>query len=254
MRPRIAACAILHKLLRMRYNVQIEGLDKIKKIDNRATLFLPNHPALIDPVLIITSLSPHFHPRPLADSDQAAMPIAKQAMRLVDPILIPDLTTYGRSQFNRVKAALNEVAGSLNKNEDVLFYPAGQIYRSDREVIGNNSGLAYLLKKAPQTRIVLVRISGLWGSCFSRAADKAPSFIRILPKLIHYLLLNWLFFGPKRKVKIELEEDTTLAQLSNRHEINEYLENYYNSGEADNQSVPYYWFQERRKTCSPNPV
>ncbi len=251
---RVLASAVIKKLLRLRYNIQIIGLEIIQTRNDQATLFLPNHPSLIDPVMITTTLSPRFLPRPLADSDQAAKPIAKQAMNLVNPILMPDLTTYGRSHLGSVKAALNEVASSLNENEDILFYPAGRIYRSNKENIGSNSGLSYLLQKAPQTRIILVRISGLWGSCFSKAGGKSPSFASTVPRLLRYLLVNGIFFGPKRKVTIEFIEDNSLAKLNNRKDVNQYLEDFYNGVDTGLSSVPYYWFQKEKGGYSPEPA
>ncbi|MCI5143391.1 MAG: hypothetical protein D3909_17050, partial [Candidatus Electrothrix sp. ATG1] len=63
-------------LLRIRYRITVNGLKELRSRtgDDRPILFLPNHQALIDPVIIMILLYNTFTPRPLADEKQAAHP------------------------------------------------------------------------------------------------------------------------------------------------------------------------------------
>lgn len=243
---------LVRAALSLRYNVEIKGLEHIKKDDSRGTLFLPNHPALIDPVLVMAALYTKFNPRPLSDVSQANKPIIRYLMKVINPITIPDFSNDGRGSHTRIKEAMKEVADSLNRNDDILFYPAGRVYRSKNEDLAGNSGVEYLLNNAPDARVVLVKTSGLWGSDFSRA-NGVPSFGKQIVPMIKYILLNCLFLGPRRKLTLEFTEDSSITSLKSRIEINRYLENFYNQAAQPNTTVPHHWWQGRTPIILPEP-
>ncbi|MCW5198328.1 hypothetical protein VU06_01095 [Desulfobulbus sp. F3] len=58
---------LLFLLLRLRYRIKVAGFREVKKNsrnDHRPILFLPNHQALIDPVIVMSLLWSRFRPRP----------------------------------------------------------------------------------------------------------------------------------------------------------------------------------------------
>ena len=235
--------ALFRWVLSLRYRVKIVGLENIKPTDKRGTLFLPNHPALIDPVLIMAHLFSTFEPRSLSDSDQISKPLVKHIIKLINPIVIPDLSKYGESGKQGVMRALHEVINSLKQNENVLVYPSGRLYRSRFEELGGNSGTHFILKHVPDARVILVRTSGLWGSSLSRAESDTPSFGANISKMITFALVNFLFLGPRREVTIEFYEDKTVKAYSDKNELNHYLQQFYNEKSHPNRAVPYFWWQ-----------
>ena len=60
---RVGSWLIL-RLLSLRYKIEVKGLSQLG-LEKRGMLFLPNHPAEIDPIIIDALLAPEFHPRPL---------------------------------------------------------------------------------------------------------------------------------------------------------------------------------------------
>lgn len=246
--------AIVRLLLSLRYKVEVTGLDAIEKRPDQGTLFLPNHPALIDPVLVMTNLYRKFTPRPLSDEAQANMPVVKHVMKLIRPITIPDINTDGRSGLKKVFAALKKITTSLNNNDDIIFYPAGRIYRSSNESLAGNSGVEYILNNTTDARIVLVRTTGLWGSSFGRANQNTPSIIKQIIPTIKFLIANFLFFGPKRQITIEFVEDTQIRTLKDRDQINSYLEQFYNHKPLPNTTIPTYWWQGSSPVILPEPI
>ena len=158
-------------MLRVRYRITVKGLKELKSRtqDNRPVLFLPNHQALIDPVIVMSLLYNTFTPRPLVDEKQSDHPLAKYLMDMVNAIFIPDLNVSSRDAKEQVFAGIEEIAASLKRGENVLMYPAGRISRGHLEVIGANSGAVSVVHGVPEARVVLLRIRGLWGSRFSRA-------------------------------------------------------------------------------------
>ena len=96
---------LLACLLRLRYRIRVEGLREIKRSlrdDRRPILFLPNHQALIDPVIITSLLFNAFAPRPLADEQQTSHPFFRWLMAQLRAIRIPDLNTSGQQVREQV--------------------------------------------------------------------------------------------------------------------------------------------------------
>ncbi len=240
-------------LLSLRYRIEVDGLASIKKSTGTGILFLPNHPALIDPVIMMSVLYPGFQPRPLADADQANAGANRWIVQLVHPITLPDLNKNGRDGKDRIQAALREVADALRSGNNVLLYPSGRLCRSALEDLAGNSGVEYLLGNVPGIKTVLVRTTGLWGSSFSWAHGSEPSLLKNFSRYIRFILANALFFGPRRNVTIELTEDTVLPGLKGRQEINSTLENFYNVRIPVNTHIPYYWWQGQAPKVLPEP-
>ncbi len=244
---------VFRLVLSLRYRIEVTGLANINREEGKGILFLPNHQALIDPVIVMSVLYPAFQPRPLADADQANMPGNRWIMQQVRPITLPDLNKNGRDGKTRIKEALQEVAGSLRTGENILLYPSGRLCRSAREDMAGNSGVEYLLENVPGVRTVLVRITGLWGSTFSWGRGTEPSLHKNIGRILRFLCANVLFFGPRRQVMIELVENTHLPKIKGRQQINSALEEFYNAKAQVNSHVPYYWWQGRTPEILPEP-
>jgi acyl-CoA synthetase (AMP-forming)/AMP-acid ligase II/1-acyl-sn-glycerol-3-phosphate acyltransferase/acyl carrier protein len=232
-------------VLRLRYRIFIDGLKTVKKNseqDDRPILFLPNHQALIDPVLVMSLLYRSFAPKPLADAQQTSQPLVQRLMDWLEAIRIPDVKVSGKQVREEVFAGIEEVIAALKRGEHILLYPAGQICRGPIEVIGGNSGAATVIQAVPEVRIVLVRIRGLWGSRFSRAQG-IPSLFRDWPRLLLTLLLNGIVCMPRRRVSLLFVEPDNFPRRGSKKEINSYLEEFYNQDAEKQSIVPLYWWQ-----------
>ena len=232
-------------ILSLRYRVHVTGLETItpSKAGEAGILFLPNHPALIDPPILMSRLFGRFAPRPLSDNEQVEKPIVRQIMRFIKPIIISDVQKTGRAGRDRVLAAMEEVVSHLKMGENILLYPAGRLNRSAMENLGANSGVEYILQHLPEVRVVLVRTSGLWGSSFSYASGKAPDLMRKAGHFLLVLLANCFFFVPKREVRIEFMQNVHLDATQGRKQLNALLEAFYNALLPKNVHVPYYFWQ-----------
>jgi len=233
-------------LLRLRYCIHVSGLREIRKScrnDHRPILFLPNHQALIDPVIIMSLLHSSFAPRPLADEQQTSHPLFRWLMTQLRAIRIPDLNTKGQQVREQVFAGLEEVVAALKQGDNVLLYPAGRICRSQLEQLGGNSGVAHVVHAVPEARIVLVRLRGLWGSRFSRARG-IPSLLGDLGKLSLAVLVSGIFFMPRRRVELLFTEPEDFpARNAGKQIINRYLESFYNCNPDSCTEVPLWWWQ-----------
>lgn len=233
--------SLVRRALRLRYKVEVEGLEAVRsRDDGRPILFLPNHPALIDPALVYASLA-GFAPRPLGDEHQVGQPVIRTLTRLIGTIPIPDLRREGRTAESGVREALERVAGALRSGGNVLLYPAGGLTRTGYERLGGNRGVYSLRGLVPDVRLVLVRTTGLWGSSFSWARGTAPDILKGLARGAFRLLLNGIFFMPRRRVRIVLAEPELPGQADGLRTLNEALERFYNADAEPALAVPYHF-------------
>lgn len=246
--------ALARLVLRLRYQVTLEGLDEVAARGRRGILFLPNHPALIDPALLLTVLHGAFRPRSVADRDQIAAPGIRVLAALLGARALPDPAKYGEASRAEIEKVLRTCAVGLESGENLLFYPGGRLMRSRVEDLGGNSGLQTILQAATGARIVGVRTTGLWGSSFSRAEGAQPQLGRSLARGLRTLLGNLLVFAPRRRVRITFLEFTDLPLAEGRQAVNRCLEAFYNREAPANTYVPrFFWERGRTRTC-PEPA
>ncbi len=240
-------------LLRLRYRAELRGLKEIAARGRNGILFLPNHPALIDPVILICALQPLFAPRALANRDQVNRPFIRWAARRFRVWTMPDALLGGETAREEIASALASCADWLRRGGNVLLYPAGHISRAREEQVGGTSAVETILRAAPNARVVLVRTRGLWGSGFSRASGQAPKVARTLLRGIKGLLASGIFFAPKRAVSIEFQEPADFPRHASRDLVNRALEGFYNRDPAPNIYVPCSIWERRGAEVRPEP-
>ena len=200
-------------------------------------LVLPNHPAMVDPMLVMAEL--HDLPlRPLVDEAffKAGL-VAPTVLRTVGAVAVPDLRKYRSAKGATIARGLNEVVlKSLRDGGSVLFYPSGHVQsEAEVETVGTRQ-LAYnVCRELPDgVRVLGVRTRGLWGSIWSRKGrTSSPAFVPTFLKGI----FHWFFitpFVPRRPVTMHVEDLTdrvrTWSRLT-RLEFNRELEKWYNGRE-----------------------
>jgi acyl-CoA synthetase (AMP-forming)/AMP-acid ligase II/MFS family permease/acyl carrier protein len=234
----------LRMCVRLRYKVTTLGLESIAAPDKDSPiLFLPNHPALMDPVILYSQLA-GIRPRPLADEHQLGGFFGSLVAKLIGAVRIPDPRKDGAKARQGVEAGMNSITETLRHGHSVLFYPSGRIYRGKKESVGGNSGTAALLSSLPEVRVVLVRTTGLWGSAFGYAATgKSPSLVRELGRGIATVFANLVFFTPRRQVTVEFIEPTNIPRDGDKHSLNPWLEAFYNEAERPAMAVPRFFWQ-----------
>jgi long-chain-fatty-acid--[acyl-carrier-protein] ligase len=231
-------------LLALRYRISIKGIKELK--NRKGVLILPNHPALIDPVILISNLRSSLNPRPVVVEDFLVGPLKSLFEKHLNAIAIPNSKTHISSYKRfKIKTAEDQVVEALKNGDNVLFYPAGQLMRSEKEDLGSASGLSEILSKVDNPDILLVRTKGLYGSSFSKAPyGERPNLIKVLTKNAGYLILNLFLFMPKRKVEIEIIENPAGFPVNGtRKQLNGFLQNWYNEKAEIKQRKSYlFWY------------
>ncbi|MCB9426099.1 MAG: hypothetical protein H6584_03605 [Flavobacteriales bacterium] len=127
-----------------------------------------------------------------------------------------------------------------------------QITRDGVEVIKNKRGAWVAVQEMPpETKVVGVRINGLWGSMWSKAkTGRSPHFGLTLIKAISILVVNGIFFIPKRKVLIQFEDITSWAiekSKQGKRSFNGALEEFYNTKEEQLVRVPKFFWKPKKE-------
>lgn len=245
---------IVRAIVALRYRIDLIGLDKLQLErfpKSGGIVFLPNHPAEIDPVLMEVALWRHFQPRPLIIEHFYRLKGFKFFLDLAKVLPIPTMDAAANKwRAKKVNKQFNHIVDELRMGENFLIYPSGRLKISGQEVIGGASFVHRLLEECPEANIVLVRTTGLWGSMFSRAlTGSSPDFGKTVWKGIKIIVKNLFFFVPKRHVKIELELcPADFPYQGSRLEVNKYLENWYNRypqpGPEPVSLVSYAWWKK----------
>jgi acyl-CoA synthetase (AMP-forming)/AMP-acid ligase II/acyl carrier protein len=239
--------------LRKRYRIRTKGLDEIKSRGNTGIVFLPNHPALVDPVIMFTELLSDFHPRTLADKDQIDLPVLRRLAPKAGIQTLPSVGKYGKASEEVVQRVIRESIEGLKSGENLLLYPAGHLARSRFEDLGGASAAETILKEAPAARVVLVHTRGLWGSSFGWASGHPPVFAKQLWTGLKFLFANFLFFSPRRDVSIEFYEPYNLPRTGSRNELNRRLEEFYNKDAPPRLYVPFTIWERGGTRVLPEP-
>lgn len=216
--------------LSLRYQITVEGEEIIKKYKDTSLLFLANHPATIDPVIVLASLEPYCLIQPLAAEKFFKSPLITFFMKKLHALAVPEFEN-GSNEFKayRVEKLTKELKEVLKNKAKVLLYPAGHLSDSTYEKIGGAS-LAFDLKDEPK-KIIGLAIDGLYGSQFSRYFEKKTQpFLETLAQAFKIALCNGIFFLPKRKVTLRLFEiGEDIRSLKDRVSFNQALEQEFNT-------------------------
>jgi long-chain-fatty-acid--[acyl-carrier-protein] ligase len=218
----------------LRYDITIRGLQKVR--GKKGVLILPNHPGEMDPAIISAHLWADFQPRPVVIEDFYYMPGIHWLLKQVGAIPMPNMETrVGTYKKMRIDAALTGMAESIRGGGAVLVYPAGRLMRSGIEDLRATTAAADILQQVPEVTVLRVRTRGLIGSAFSWVAHQdRPPLGQMLIHGAKLVLMNGIFFCPRRKVTIDIEEaGADFPGATDKMAFNRWLEAWYNEGGAE---------------------
>ena len=177
--------------------------------------------------------------RPVAIEDQVEQPVVRSLAKLLGVIRVPVLSSIDEGNVKAVQRSIELCVEKLRQGENVLLYPAGRLMRHRLETLGGVSAAHHIISELPDVRVVLVRTTGLWGSCFGWAAGRPPRLKDGLVGHLKQILASGVFFVPKRAVRLELVEPRDLPRRAERLPFNAYLDEFYNHAAPPALYVPY---------------
>ncbi len=244
---------VVRGILKFRYKVRVEGLDQILALKKHCpgVLFLPNHPAEMDPVILMSLLGPAFWPRSVVVEHFYHLKGFKKILDLARVVPLPSMAEQANQWRGKELAkTFEKIAEEISLGENYIIYPSGKLKRSGLELLGGASFVYNLLHEKLDIPVVLVRTTGLWGSSFSVAqTGETPHFQTVLKRCLSVIFKNGFFFVPKREVLVQFElAGRELPKEDSRLIFNKYLEQWYNRypfpGEEPVSLVPYFFWNK----------
>ncbi len=239
-------------LFARRYRVEVEDLTGLTRLTGflgdrqnlvnpvnpvkESYLVLPNHPAMVDPMLVTVV----FWKTPLRGlCDEKffhAGIVAPAVLRTLGAVPVPDLRKHRTAKGASIARGLGDIVkNTLAEGGNMIFYPSGHLQTEpDRDDIGTRQ-LAYnICGDLPSgVRVIGVRTRGLWGSIWSRAGRKdSPAFVPTFIKSV-FLWFFWSPFVPRRRVTMHVEDLTDRVKewsQGTRLDFNRKLGDWYNMG------------------------
>ena len=221
-----------HWVMSRRYDVRKAGFEVFGS-GAAAYLVLPNHAAMVDPMLLFAEFLDQAV-SPLCDELYFANPVAAFFLKVFRAVKVPDLRRRRRAADVKAVMGLQDVVlSALGSGQNVLFYPSGHLATGPREEIGTRQLAHNVCQRLPEgVRVIGVRTTGLWGSIWSRAGrTSTPPFGPTLLKSIG-LWLGCLVTRRRRRVDMTFEDLTERIRgwaALPRLEFNRKLEEWYNA-------------------------
>lgn len=240
---RFALWLLARAIVSLRYRIRLHGAEQLRDLKG-PVFILPNHPAYIDPVIVLTALWPSLRPRPVLYEGTFPGFVLPLLVKLLRAILVPGIETASARARERAQQAIDEAIAGLRRGDNLLLWPTGTVQRDGVERLGGTRSTADVLRAVPEAEVVLLRTRGLWGSMFSYArTGKRPPLGRTLLKGLGLLLGNLLLFMPRRQVEITIERvDRAILPESRREGLNPWLDAWYNVGSPETLTfVPYHF-------------
>ncbi|MEI8365559.1 MAG: 1-acyl-sn-glycerol-3-phosphate acyltransferase [Parachlamydiaceae bacterium] len=249
-------------LLPLRYQIEVKGqecLDPKRGGVNRSVLFLSNHSSHIDASILGTVILREGLSLSIWALDLTfKLPYLRWAARRKESIQVVKVPNIPAKRSEKHTSHLHKLvtrtADGLRKGKNFLIFPSGVVKKTPMELIHGKSAVTLIVQQCPNVPIILVRITGLWGSRFSYATPLEARWgtqsvqpLRMVWKSLKMLLLNAVFFIPKRKVLVEfIPVGPDFPRFGTRVEVNRYLENTFNAswgpmGESLYVVPDYFW-------------
>jgi 1-acyl-sn-glycerol-3-phosphate acyltransferase len=246
-------------ILSRRYRVEIKGVELLKKEGGK--LIMPNHQSHMDPQIIGVWFYKHADIVPVVNESFFKIPFVAFFLKRWGAIPVAEFKKGNRDP-NVMNTIFDGVNIALQERKSVIIFPSGQLQDLGLEKIKNKQSAHAIISKLEDdsdTRILGVRIKGLWGSIFSKAwTGKQPPFLLTFCKGIGFFFANLIFLCPKRKVTFEIVDITEEAKQESKNDrrtFNKYLEDFYNqNGIEEPTYIRHFFFAPRLKKKLPKSI
>ena len=236
--------ASFSRILSLRYRITIKNHEVF---DTKSPVIVfPNHPALVDPMVLISHIGKKKILSPVMTESYFHTPGLGGIIRALRTVPVGDIAAWGT--IEDVKRAFSGIESAMKNQQNILIYPSGHIYVQPFEhIVGKK--MAYEIVKMLEwdTRIIVVRTKWLWGSMWGKSYTwTSPALTGVILRSIWYIIANFIFFIPKRDVSIECVDmtDTLRSWQSEWLDIfNQKLQDYYNEwGNEACRFIPHYFY------------
>lgn len=233
-------------VLHLRYRVTLQGLAHFDH--SGPIILLPNHPALVDPMIMISEIGKKKILSPVMTETYIHTPWLGPILKAMKTVPVGDLARGG--SIKDVEKAFDGIRAALENKQNILIYPSGHIYVQPFEhIVGKKMAYEIISRLPDDTKVIVARTKGLWGSIWGKAyTGDSPKLMNVLFRSIKFIFLNGIFFLPKREVNIEYSDMTDVLrswQKEGLDTFNTKLQEYYNQwGNEECHFIKHYFYHD----------
>lgn len=231
--------------LHLRYRVHIEGM---KEFDHNGPIIVfPNHPALVDPMIMITEIGRKKILSPVMTETYIHTPWLGPILRAMKTVPVGDLARWW--SIEDVEKAFQGIREGIQRKQNILIYPSGHIYVQPFEhIVGKKMAFEIVSRLPKDAKIIVARTKWLWGSIWGKAYTwESPKLMKVLLKSLWYIISNGIFFLPKRDITIEYSDMTEKLRNWQKEWLdvfNQNLQDYYNhTGNEECRFIRHYFYR-----------
>lgn len=231
-------------VLSLRYRIKIKNLEVFDT--GSPVIVFPNHPALVDPMILISHIWTKKILSPVMTESYFHTPGLGGILKALKTVPVGDIAAGGTVED--VKNAFSGIEEAMKNKQNILIYPSGHIYvQSFEHIVGKKMAYEIVRMLEWDTRIIVVRTKWLWGSMWSKSyTGDSPKLISVILSSLTAIIANFVFFVPRRDISIECVDMTDT--LRSWHEegldvFNQRLQDYYNEWwDEPCRYIPHYFY------------
>ncbi len=243
--------AIFLWITSIRYTIKLNNVELVN--DGEWLLIFPNHPALIDPIILTWVLWKYILFSPVISKGYSSLPILSSIFSYFWTEYIDNLWSQESLQKNIIA-----LKNKLLQKENILLYPSWSIYSKWAEsILGKR--MAYLMvSERVHSKIIWVKIEGLWWSIWSKSVTgNTPNIGKNLLLWLYYTIANGIFFVPKREIIIsfhDITNDVESWSKKDKTSFNKNLTSFYNKNATKEEYVSHYFYYNNTNLIRANKI
>lgn len=237
---------MIRLILSCRYRVVIKNIDVFDVPES--ILILSNHPAFIDPIILLSYLSKKKDISPVITHKYSQIFGISTILSWIQAIIVPIIDdALSKNTVAQVVLTINR---SLKDQKNILLYPAWKIYSQWFEsILGKRMAYDVISWLDSNARVIFVHTTWLWWSIWSKSyTGENPKIWTIFFRSLYFFFINLFFLMPKREVSIECDDITDTIREWSREDLpifNQKLEDLYNKNGAELCNyIPHYFFYD----------
>lgn len=188
-----------------------------------------NHTSLSDPLMVARAIGLQGHHARFV-SHTALYEKNKWIMDQMGALPLPS-TFDGKGDWTqeKIRRAIDRIHAAIEAGDSVAIYPSGQLKAGELESLGGKSLTFDILKRYPETPVVIVEIRGLQYSLSSRfftGGVQSPSMEHMREIVMR---APWRFLTERVPVEVMFRDPQVLPRFETPRALNEYLERIVNA-------------------------
>lgn len=230
----------------LRYKITFSGMELFD--DKRPVIVFPNHPALVDPMILVSYIAKKKILSPVMTETYFHTPGLGPVVRALRTVPVWDLSKWGT--IEDVERAFEGIDKAIKNKQNILVYPSGHIYVQPFEhIVGKKMAYEIVSRMPEDARVIVARTRWLWGSMWGKAyTGDSPQLVKVLFLSLWHIVANLVFFSPRRDVSIEFFDMTDELRGWQKlwlDSFNKKLEEFYNaSGDEACRFIPHYFYYD----------